>query len=249
MEALSRLLSKAVLKGLVKGFSVESPTGTAIGVSHLLYANDTLVFCDANAEQVGFLHCVLLCFKAVSGLRINLSKSRLIPVGEVERLPVVAVILGCKVATLPMTYLGLLLGATFKATGVWDRVVERVQRCLAGWKQQYLSKGGMLTLIKSVLSSIPTYFMSLHVILASVVARLQKLQRDFLWGDGGEDFKYHLVDWRRICQPKEVGGLGVRSVVQFNRALLGKWLWRFVRERDRLWRRVVASKFGVVAGD
>ncbi|GMP57626.1 hypothetical protein CsSME_00021626 [Camellia sinensis var. sinensis] len=86
-----------------------------------------------------------LLFKAiheVSDLRINLSKSELISVGEVERLLVLVAVLGCKVANLPVTYLGLPLGASFKAKGVWDGVVERVQRHLAGWKRQYLSKGG-----------------------------------------------------------------------------------------------------------
>lgn len=91
--------------------------------------------------------------------------------------------------------------------------------------------------------------MSLHVIHVTVAERLEKLQRDFLWWCGGENFRYHLVDWGRICQPKEVGDLGVRRLVQFNRALLGKWLWRFARERDCLWRKVMASKFGVGEGD
>ncbi|KAF5955063.1 hypothetical protein HYC85_007919 [Camellia sinensis] len=73
--------------------------------------------------------------------------------------------------------------------------LELVVHCdpLAGWKCQYLSKGGQLTLIKSVLSSIPTYFMLAHVILVSVAQRLEKLQRDFLWGSGSDDFRYHLV--------------------------------------------------------
>lgn len=88
MEAFSRLLSRAVHEGLLQGFSVGSSIGTAIGVSHSLYADDTLVFCDADMEQLGFLQCVLICFDAVSGLQINLSKSELIPVGEVERMPV-----------------------------------------------------------------------------------------------------------------------------------------------------------------
>ncbi|XP_028127279.1 uncharacterized protein LOC114323799 [Camellia sinensis] len=110
------------------------------------------------------------------------------------------------------------------------------------------SKGGRLTLIKSVLSSIPTYFMSVHVILVSVARRIEQLQWDFLWGDGGAGGHYHLVSWDQICMSKEQGGLGVRRLVLFNLALLGKWLWRFVEERERLWRRVVVAKFGVDRG-
>lgn len=57
---------------------------------------------------------------------MNLAKSELIPVGEVARTPVFVAILGCRVASLPVSYLGLPLGASFKATGVWDGVVARV---------------------------------------------------------------------------------------------------------------------------
>ena len=57
-----------------------------------------------------------------------------------------------------MTCLGFPLGSTFKARGVWNTLLERMERKLAGWKKLYRSKGGRITLIKIMLSSIPTYF-------------------------------------------------------------------------------------------
>lgn len=116
MEALSRMLSRAVLGGLTLGFEVGMSPATLV-VSHLFYANDTLIFSDVDAVQVGHLRCVLLCFKAVSGLQVNLAKSELIPVGEVVSLPGLATILVCKVAIVPVSYLGLSLGANFKEQG------------------------------------------------------------------------------------------------------------------------------------
>ena len=47
-----------------------------------------------------------------------------------------------------------------------------------------------------------------------------------------------------MCAPLENGGLGVRKLTTFNKALLGKWQWLFGFEETRLWRRVVALKFG-----
>ena len=58
------------------------------------------------------------------------------------------------------------------------------------------------------------------------------------------DSKTHLVGWDKVCAPLKNGGLGVRNLTTFNKGLLGKWLWWFGIEKTRLWRRVVALKFG-----
>ena len=58
-----------------------------------------------------------------------------------------------------------------------------------------------MLLIKSTLSNIPTYYLSLFPILVGVAHRIEKIQRDFLWGGMGEEFKYHLVSWDRVCEP------------------------------------------------
>jgi hypothetical protein len=60
-----------------------------------------------------------------------------------------------------MKYLGLPLGASFKANHIWDDIIEKVEHRLAGWKIMYLSKDGRVTLIKSTFSNFPTYFMPL----------------------------------------------------------------------------------------
>ncbi|RVW23288.1 LINE-1 reverse transcriptase-like [Vitis vinifera] len=80
---------------------------------------------------------------AASGLRINLAKSEIIPIREVEALDEMAVELGCRVGQLPAVYLGLPLGAPNKASSLWDGVEERVRRRLALWKHQYISKGSL----------------------------------------------------------------------------------------------------------
>uniref|UniRef100_A0A2N9IY74 Reverse transcriptase domain-containing protein n=1 Tax=Fagus sylvatica TaxID=28930 RepID=A0A2N9IY74_FAGSY len=77
--------------------------------------------------------------------------------------------------------------------------------------------GRRLTLLKTTLANLPTYFMSLFRI-------------------------------PRVCTPLAQGGLGVRDIISFNKALLGKWLWRFGIEESKLWRRVVAIKYGIERG-
>ena len=99
--------------------------------------------------------------EAVSGLRINLEKSELIPVGRVENIDDLAMEFGFRVGSLPSTYLGLPLGAPFKSVTIWDGVEKRFRRRLAMWKRQYISKGRRTTLLRSTLSNLPIYFISL----------------------------------------------------------------------------------------
>jgi hypothetical protein len=177
MEALSRLLIDTVQRGLLLGFSVGSSRSEVVNISHLLFADNTLVFCGANLDQLRFLRVLFLCFEAVSGLKINLAKSILVLVGCVDNVDGLASILGCGVSLLPLKYLGLPLGASFKAKSIWDGVIGKIERRLASWKQKYLSKGGRVTLIKSTLSNLPTYLLSLFLILASVANCIGKLHR------------------------------------------------------------------------
>ena len=123
-----------------------------------------------------------------------------------------------------MTYLGMPLGAHYKDSLIWNPIIEEMERRLFGWKRLYVSKGGRLTLLESTLSSRPTYFLSLFTISQAVATRLERIQRNFLWGASKDVFKYPLVAWEKVCLPSEEGVVGIRRVVLFNQALLGKWL-------------------------
>ena len=224
MEALSRLLARAGIGRFIKGFLVGCHEEESLDISHLLFADDTLIFCGADPLQLRYLKGVFIWFQAVSGLKINLGKSELVPVGDEVVVEELAGILGCKVSSLPLQYLGLPLGSGYKDTSLWTNIIEKTERRLAGWKRMYLSKGGRLTLIKSTLSNLATYYLSLFPIPKGVALRLEKIQRDFLWGGLGEEFKFHLVNWKQLCTTIRSGGLGIRNLVLFNQALLGKWL-------------------------
>jgi hypothetical protein len=95
---------------------------------------------------------------------------------------------------------------------------------LASWNWLYPSKRGRVTLIKSTLSNLPTYLLSLFPIPASVAKHIEKFHRDFLWGGLNEEFKYYLFNWDNVCSPIFEGGLGIGKLRVFNQALLGKWL-------------------------
>ena len=209
MEAISQLLSSARNGSFISGFKVGGRGREGLIVSHLLFVDDTLIFYDAGAEQLQYLSWTFMWFEAISRLKVNLSKTEAIPVGEGIPMETLASVLGCKIGSLPTSYLGLPFGAPYKSTRVWDIVEERFRKRLSLWKRQCLSKGGRLTLVKSTLSSLLTYFLSLFVIPKRVCTRLEKIQRDFLWGRDALENRPHLVSWKIICAAKKDGGLGI----------------------------------------
>ena len=122
MEALSKLIDKAVLKRFLTGYRFKSRGGEEVVVSHLLYVDNMLIFCKDSCNEMSFLSWTLMWFEVIFGLRINLEKSALFLVGEVADVEVLALELGCKVGSLPTSYLGLPLGSPHKSVVAWDGV-------------------------------------------------------------------------------------------------------------------------------
>ena len=92
----------------------------------------------------------------MTGLKVNALKSEMVPIGR-----------------FLMTYLGMPLGASHKSPTVWNLILEKIERKLAGWKM-YLSKGRRLTLLKNTLSSLPTYYLSLFTIPTRVANKIER---------------------------------------------------------------------------
>lgn len=79
----------------------------------------------------------------------------------------------------------------------------------------------------------------------SVIDRIERLQRDFLWHWRENKKKFRLVDWKSICTLKKKGGVGFHPLRGMTKALLGKWLWRIGEHSNSLWRNVISSKYNV----
>ena len=156
-EALSCLFRMARESGFFIGFKVNGRDDEGLEVTHLLFVDDTLVFCEAFHAQMTYLSWLLMWFEAILGLQINLTKSKLILVEKVKDLKELARVIGCKVVVLLTTYLGLLLGTPYNSVVAEDGVEERFSKILALWKRQYISKGGRLMFIRNKDENIAIY--------------------------------------------------------------------------------------------
>ncbi|XP_075091548.1 uncharacterized protein LOC142171749 [Nicotiana tabacum] len=244
MEGLNNMLRIAQGNGWVKGFNVARNQIDRLEVTHLQYADDTLIFCDADVTEVKYLRVILIIFEAISRLHINWRKSQIFTVNEVSNIQLLAGILGGEIGFIPTIYLGMSLGAKSKSKDMWNGVLKKYEKKLARWKSNYISLGGRLVLINSVLDALPTYMLSLFPIPANVDKRLDTLRRNFLWHGNKEKKGLHLVKWKTLTLNKKKGGVGVRNLRMQNKSLLMKWLWRFTREDQALWRKVIKAKYG-----
>jgi hypothetical protein len=124
----------------------------------------------------------------------------------------------------------------------WKEVVERFEKKLSSWKGKLLSLGGRLTLINSVLSSLPMYMMSFLAIPSGVLKKLDYLRSRFYWQGDGHKKKYRLAKWDIICRPKEQGGLGIHDLEIKNKALISKWLYKLLTT-DGIWQQPLRNKY------
>ncbi|XP_039138867.1 uncharacterized protein LOC120276209 [Dioscorea cayenensis subsp. rotundata] len=179
-------------------------------ICHLQYADDLLIFSAGGQDDLRIIKLILYVFEGSSGLSINFSKS-----------------------WVPLS------GKRPKRLD-WDKLIGAVRSRLTPWKANYLSLGGRLTLINSVLSTVPVYWMSVFKLPAWVIKDIDQFRRDFLWKGPDLGSKgIRLVAWNRITRPKDMGGWGILNLSDFNIALLGKWSWKLSCNPNCGWAKII----------
>ncbi|CAJ2662883.1 unnamed protein product [Trifolium pratense] len=246
-EGLHVLMEAMVERNMFTGYSVGELA--PVSVSHLQFADDTLLMGTKSWANVRALRAVLVLFESMSGLRVNFHKSMLVGVNIPESwLVEAASALCCKVGKIHFLYLGLPIGGDPRRLCFWEPVLDRLKNRLSGWSSRFLSIGGRLVLIKSVLTSLPVYALSFFKAPSGIISSIESILIKFFWGGSENLRKVSWINWNTICLRKEYGGLGVRQLREFNLALLGKWCWRMLVDREGLWFRVLAGRYGVVRG-
>jgi hypothetical protein len=147
------------------------------------------------------------------GLKVNFHKSLLVGVNISNSWLVNAArVLNCKLGRIPFLYSGLSIGGDARHLSFWTALVEKIRCKLSSWKSRHLSMGGRLVLIKSVLSSIPVYFLSFFKAPTCIISLIEYTFKAFLWGGSKESRKINWIKWDKICLSKEEECMGVRRV-------------------------------------
>jgi hypothetical protein len=240
-EGLTGLMGKAVDNNVFHGYKVSN----SILFHTLQFADDTIIMGEGNWDNLWTIKTVLRSFEIVSGLKVNFHKSKLYGMNLDNRfLGASSSFLHCEVDSIPFRFLGIPVGANPRRKATWSSIIDNTRKRLSVWNGRNLSIGGRVTLINSVLSSLPLYFFSFFKAPVCVLKELVSIQRRFLWGGGLDTNKMCWVSWDRICQAKDRGGLGIKNLELFNSSLLCKWKWRCLVDSEAPWHALLKFRYG-----
>jgi hypothetical protein len=247
-EVLSRLIEREFSHGNVKGvkMNVARPVFT-----HVMYADDIMVFAKANYREVIVLNECLDKYCAWSGQLINRSKSGII----FSKLVCCAtrrelkVLLAMKKIQPNAKYLGSPLFSSSSRIKDFKFLQDKLESRLLGWRSKALSWAGRATLIKSVALALPSYTFASSNIPVAVCEKMDAAVRRFWWNPSNESGRFLAWKaWADICTPRVSGGLGFRKAKHTNDALLSKLAWMIISGRDSPCMNTLRSKYKVRHG-
>ena len=231
------LLQTIVYDDCTRGLLLH-PLGSEFGGDYPIvqYADDTLIIMPAEADQLLHLQNLLETFATSTGLKVNFSKSSLLPINvDDEKATLLAETIGCKVGSMPFTYLGLPVGTTRPSVQEYMPMLNRIEKRIMG-TSSLLTYAGRLIMVNFVLSALPTFYMCSFKVPISIIEQIDKYRMHFLWDNGDDNRKGGcLVAWKKACLPKDQGGLGIIDLRTQNSALLLKYLHKFYNKLDLPW--------------
>jgi len=235
------MLHSAVSHGHISGVLSDLIPG---GVSHIQYADDTVIMIEATEQSIRNLKLILYCFEWLTGLKINYHKSEVFVFGvtqlEKEKF---ANMLNCVLGEFPMKYLGIPLSYKHLNMSAFSPMTQKMVKRLDPWKGKLMTSGGRQILTNSCLSSIPLYCMGFYLLKDGVHKKMDSIRAKFLWQGADEKFKYHMAKFEMVCRPKDQGGLGIINTKIMNECLLVKWIWKIYQQPDELWFKILKAKY------
>eukprot|EP00253_Pinus_taeda_P004449 PITA_04449 len=195
-----------------------------------------IAFGFAHSWEARLLKSILSIFSDASSALINRVKSQIFFFNTpVTTQKAIGRILGFTIASLPSKYLDAPLMASALKHSSWKQLLEKLETRLSLWTNRALNMASRIVLIKAVLHSMPLYLFSILAAPKWVLKEIKNLQCNFLWGSSGQNRKWALVKWDKVCLPKKAGGIGLRDPKNINREMGAKIWWRWLAHPNTPW--------------
>ncbi|KAJ4783220.1 RNA-directed DNA polymerase (reverse transcriptase)-related family protein [Rhynchospora pubera] len=242
MEMMSRIFKKALQAGHLRGLKLAP---TAQPLTHSIYADDLLIMGATHEGEITAIKNILEDFGGASGLVVNPIKSKLwfskaTPLEVCQRIKQSLRAINAEEGE---KYLGVCLSGRNSARKTGQMLLERMWSKLAGWKCSMLSHAGRLVLIKSVLTSLPVYYMNTERIPKGLIDQMMSLMEKFFWGKTEKARYLSFISWKKVCTKIEDGGLGVKNLHKFGEALFLKNVRALMGQHDKIWVDICRAKY------
>eukprot|EP00253_Pinus_taeda_P021341 PITA_21341 len=234
MEGLSKLIAKRKAEGQIKGLQ---PIRSCPATMHQQFVDDTMLHGTPTVKEAIAYRDILHLFSKASGMEINFSKSTIfffnthqVVQSHLSRL------LGFKIGSLPSKYLGAPLTLKPWQKAHWEEVLANMERRCKHWTNRALNFAGRLVLTKAILQAIPQYMLSILPAPKGILGQIRSIQRSFLWSGNSEKRKWSLVAWKKLCRPKNRGGLNLVDPLVVNKVCGAKIWWKWISNTTTLWK-------------
>ncbi|XP_057790774.1 uncharacterized protein LOC131007877 [Salvia miltiorrhiza] len=238
-DVLSHLISSCVESRHLSPMGFSRATNFP---THLFYADDIILFSTATVRNARKIKEILNYYGSISGQVCSQEKSNLYFARGVTTDRRRARVMGFSVGNLPMTYLGVPIFVGRPRASFLMPIFDKIVQKFARWKGLQLSIAGRLCLVRSVIQSSIVHSMMVYKWPKSLLHSLDRKCRNFIWTGSIDQQPRCSVSWRRVCAPKEEGGLGIRSFTLMNKSFLMKLAWKMIKGDD--WaHRIMRSRY------